>query len=148
VSSIWQQSGGDNADVPIHCSYSLVCIGFEEFGGYDLFYRENDTMLGADADAGTAVFDRFNCIFDLEVAAVGRKDRIGEIVTGPNRRLQEIRVSALGHWQNLANGAYHGVDAAGDEIRFPTFGRADDRSEVLEDQLRRSFLKRFLSPLW
>jgi hypothetical protein len=96
VPSIWQQSGCDDANVSIHRSYSFVRIRFKEFGGYDLFYSEDDAMLGADANTGPAVFDCFNGVFDLEVAAVGRKDRIGEIVASPDRGLQEICVSALG----------------------------------------------------
>jgi hypothetical protein len=67
-------------------------------------------MFGADSNAGAAVFDCFDCVFDLKVAAVGGEDRIGEVITCPYRGLQEIRVSAMELWQNLGTRAYHDVE--------------------------------------
>jgi hypothetical protein len=51
-------------------------------------------MFCADSNAGTTVFDRFDSVFDLEVAAVRGEDRIREVVACPYRGLQEICVSA------------------------------------------------------
>lgn len=67
-------------------------------------------MLGADSNAGTAVFDCFNCVLDLKVAAVRRENGIGEVITCPYRGLQEICVSTMELWQNLATRAYHDVE--------------------------------------
>ena len=68
--SIGKKSCCDNANISIDCSYSLVRIRFEEFGGYDLFYSKDDTMFGTDSNAGAATFNCFDRVFDLEVAAV------------------------------------------------------------------------------
>jgi hypothetical protein len=44
-------------------------------------------MFGANPNAGTAVFDCFDSVFDLEIAAIRRKDRIGQVITRSYRGL-------------------------------------------------------------
>jgi 3'-phosphoadenosine 5'-phosphosulfate sulfotransferase len=44
-------------------------------------------MFCADSNACTAILDRFDGVFDLEVAAVGGEDRIGEVIACPYRGL-------------------------------------------------------------
>lgn len=40
-------------------------------------------MFGADPNAGAAVFDGFDCVFDLKVAAIRGENRIGEVIARP-----------------------------------------------------------------
>lgn len=55
-------------------SDSLVGAGLQELGSDDLFDGEDDAVLAADADGGTAILDGLDGVLNLEVAAVGGED--------------------------------------------------------------------------
>lgn len=37
-------------------------------------------MFGSNTDAGTTVFHCFHSVFDLEVTAIRREDRVGQVI--------------------------------------------------------------------
>lgn len=82
-----------NAQVPVNCCDTLVCASLQQFGCDDLLDRQNDAVLAPNADRCAAILNCLHGIFDLEVAAVGREDGIGEIVTCSYRRLRVHIVS-------------------------------------------------------
>lgn len=65
-------------------------VGFwlQQLGCDELLDGEDDTVLAADADGGTAILDGLDGIFDLEVAAIRGEDGVLEIVTRPYRGLE------------------------------------------------------------
>jgi hypothetical protein len=83
----WYDARAYHADVAVHGRYPLVGVLFEEFAGDELFEREHDAVLAPDANGCAAVLDRFYGILDLEVAAIGGEDGVGEIVACAYRRL-------------------------------------------------------------
>jgi hypothetical protein len=60
-------------------------------------------MFGADPNASTAVFDCFDRVFDLEVAAIRGENRIGKVIARPYRGLQESCVSATERGQGFSS---------------------------------------------
>ena len=54
---------------------ALVGVFFEEFRGDEFFEGEDDAVAAADPDCCAPVLDRFDSVFDLEVAAVGARRR-------------------------------------------------------------------------
>jgi hypothetical protein len=68
------------AHVPVHRCYPLVRARLEQLAGDELLQRQHHAVLAPYADCCAAVLDGFDCIFDLEVAAVRRKDRVGQVV--------------------------------------------------------------------
>jgi hypothetical protein len=76
-----------NAQVSIDCCDALVGALFEELGCDDLLDGQHDAVLAPDADRGAAVLDRLHGVLDLEVAAIGGEDGVGEIVACAYRRL-------------------------------------------------------------
>ena len=74
------RGGTHNTQVSVHGCNSLVGAGLQQLGGDDLFDRQHDTILTPDADGGAAVLDCLYGIFDLEIAAVGGEDGVGEVV--------------------------------------------------------------------
>lgn len=78
---------------------ALVGTGLRELGGHDLLDGQDDTILASDTDRGAAVLYSLDGIFDLEVAAVGGEDGVGEIVTRSYRRLWTgVSVSSRSGW--------------------------------------------------
>lgn len=69
-----------HTDIPIHRRYPLIRILLEQFTGDEFLQRKHDAIFAADADGGAAVFHGFDSVFDLEIAAVGGEDGVGEIV--------------------------------------------------------------------
>ena len=66
--------------MPIDGRDAFVGVFFEELGGDEFFEREDDSVGAADSYCCPAVFDGFDGVFDLEVAAVGAEDAVGEVV--------------------------------------------------------------------
>lgn len=73
--------------MPVYRGNPLVSARLQQLRCDDLLDRENNTVLTPDTDRGAPILYRLDCIFDLEVAAVGRKDGIGKIVTSSYGRL-------------------------------------------------------------
>jgi hypothetical protein len=82
MSGIRQEAGGHDADVAVDGGDALVGVLFEQFGGDEFFEGEDHAVGAADSDGGAPVFDRFDGVFDLEVAAVWGEDAVGEVVAG------------------------------------------------------------------
>lgn len=68
---------------------AAVGTGLQQLGADNLFDSEDNTVAAADANGGAAIFDGLVGVFDLEVAAVGREDGVGEIVAGSYGGLTE-----------------------------------------------------------
>ena len=79
---IGQQARANDADIAVDGRDALVGVFFEQFGGDEFFEREDDAVGAADSDCRPPVFHRFDGVFDLEVAAVGAEDAVGEVVAG------------------------------------------------------------------
>ena len=71
-----------NADVAVDGRDALVRVFFEKLGCDEFFEREDYAIAASDSDGGAPVFDGFDGVFDLEVAAVGAEDGVGEVVAG------------------------------------------------------------------
>lgn len=82
MSSIWQQSTGDNAHIVINGCYSFIRARLQQFRGYNLFNREDYAFFAPDPNACSRIFDGFYSILDLEVAAVRGENGVGEVVAG------------------------------------------------------------------
>lgn len=65
----------------------LVGAGLQQLRGDDLLDGQHDAVLAADADRRAAVLYRLDGVLDLEIAAVGGEDGVGEIVACSYRRL-------------------------------------------------------------
>lgn len=72
----------------VDSSDALVGARFQQLGGYDLLDGEDDAVLGANADGGASILDGLDCIFDLEVSAVGGEDGVEQVVTRSYGRLK------------------------------------------------------------
>ena len=68
--------------MPVDGRDALVGVFFEQFGGDEFFEREDDSVGAADSYGRAPVFDGFDGVFDLEVAAVRAEDAVGEVVAG------------------------------------------------------------------
>jgi hypothetical protein len=77
-----------NTNVPVHGGYPVVGILLHQFASHELLEREHHAILAADADCGPSILDRLHCVFDLEVAAIGGEDGIGQIVACTYRGLR------------------------------------------------------------
>jgi hypothetical protein len=86
--------GTYSSHVSIDGGDTFVGFWLQQLGCDELLDGENDAVLAADADGGTAILDSLHGIFDLEVAAVGGEDGVLEIVTRPYRGL-EAQVSII-----------------------------------------------------
>ena len=76
-----------NSQVSIDGGDALVGVGLEQLRGDDLLDGQDDAVAATDADRGAAIFDGLDGVLDLEVAAVGREDRVGQVVACAYRRL-------------------------------------------------------------
>jgi len=77
-----------NTNVPVHGRDALVGVLLHELAGNQLLHRQYYAILASDTNCSAAVLDSFCGIFDLEVAAIGREDRVGKIVSSTYRRLK------------------------------------------------------------
>lgn len=64
----------------VYCGNPLIGTGLEQLRGDDLLDGEDDAILAADADRRAAVLYGLYGVLDLEIAAVGGEDGVGEIV--------------------------------------------------------------------
>lgn len=71
-----------NTDISVNRGDALVGVLLHEFAGDELLHCQNNAILASNADRCAAVLDGFGGVFDLEVAAVGGEDGVGEIVAG------------------------------------------------------------------
>lgn len=69
-----------DAHVAVHGRYPLIGPRLEQLACDELLQCEHDSVLAPYADRRATVLDRLDCILDLEVATVGRKDRVGQVV--------------------------------------------------------------------
>lgn len=74
-------------DIPVNRGYPLVRILLEQFACHQLLQRKHYAILASYADCCAAVLYCFDCVLDLEVASVGREDRVGKIVACTYRGL-------------------------------------------------------------
>ena len=79
-SSLAVANGTYDPNIPIHSSYPLIRIFLEQFACDELFQSKNDPIFTSYADGCAAVFYRFHGVLDLEVAAIGGEDGVGEVV--------------------------------------------------------------------
>jgi hypothetical protein len=87
---------------------SLISAGLQELARDDLFHCQHNTVLASDADSCASVLDSLHGVFNLcsphrqlgsfprawenlacrfaylEIAAIGRKDRVGKVVARTN----------------------------------------------------------------
>jgi hypothetical protein len=49
---------------------AFVCSGLQQLAGNNLLDRKNNTIFTPDANRGTAVLYRLDCILDLEISAI------------------------------------------------------------------------------
>jgi hypothetical protein len=77
-----------NTNVSIHGRDALVCVLLHELAWDQLLHRQHHAILASNTNCGAAVLDSFCGIFNLEVAAIGGEDGVGEIVSGTYRRLE------------------------------------------------------------
>ena len=67
--------------------YALIRVGFQQLACDELLHGEHDAIFAADTDGRAAVLDCLDCVLDLEVAAIGGEDGVGEIVARAYRGL-------------------------------------------------------------
>lgn len=90
--------------MPVNCSNTLVCSSLQQLACDDLLNSQNYAILAPNANRGSAVLYRLDCIFDLEVPTVGREYRVREIVARTNGSLLRLA------WDELCiagHEAYH-----------------------------------------
>lgn len=85
-----------HSQMPVDSRDALVGVGFEQLGCDEFLDGQYDAVLAPDADRGATVLDRLHGVLDLEVAAIGGEDGVGEVVTCAYRRLRGCEVSFRG----------------------------------------------------
>jgi hypothetical protein len=83
--SLWEAY---DAQMPVNSRNALVGVGLEQLGCDDLLDGQHDAVLAPDADRGAAVLDGLDGVLDLEIAAIGGEDGVGEVVARAYRRLR------------------------------------------------------------
>lgn len=73
--------------MPIDSRYALVGVGLQQLACDEFLHGQHHAIFTPDSDCRSAVLDRLDCVFDLKVAAIGRKDGVGEIVARTYRGL-------------------------------------------------------------
>ncbi len=61
-------------------SNTLVGSWLKQLAGDDFFNRKNNTIFTPNSNGGTTILYRLDCIFDLEISAIRRENRVREIV--------------------------------------------------------------------
>ena len=74
----------------VYCSNTLVGTSLQQLTSDHFLNCEHDTIFAPNANGGSTIFYGFDRIFDLEVASIGREDRVGEIVTRTYRSLWKV----------------------------------------------------------
>ena len=80
MATVGEEAGGDDAHVPVDCCYPLVRACLQQLAGDELLERHHDAVLAPDTNRCAAVLYRLDCILDLEIATVGREDRVGQVI--------------------------------------------------------------------
>jgi hypothetical protein len=60
---------------------AFVRSRFEQLAGDNLLHSQHDAIFTSDANRRSTILDRLHRIFDLEVPAIGREDRVRQVVT-------------------------------------------------------------------
>lgn len=76
-----------DSQVAVDGGDALVCTSLPQLGGHDLLNGKDDAILAPDADGRATVLDGLDGVLDLEVAAIGGEDGVGEIVARAYGRL-------------------------------------------------------------
>ena len=76
-------------EIPVHSSYPLIRILLQQLARDELLQRQHHAILTPYADCCTPILDSLHCVFDLEVAAIGGEDGVGEVVASAYRGLYE-----------------------------------------------------------
>jgi len=71
----------------IDCCDAFVGSRLQEFTGNDLLNCEYHTIFTSNTDRSSPIFYCLHGIFNLEISAVGREDRVAKIVTCTYGRL-------------------------------------------------------------
>jgi hypothetical protein len=69
-----------DTSIPINGGYPLIRILLEQFACDKLLECEHNAIFAPDADCCASVLDCFHCVLDLEVAAIGGEDGVGQVV--------------------------------------------------------------------
>ncbi len=69
-----------DSDVPVYRRYPLVRILLEQLACDELLQRKDHAIFASDTDCRPAIFHSLYRVFDLEIAAIGGEDGVGEIV--------------------------------------------------------------------
>lgn len=80
-----------HTNVAIYSRYPLVRIFLEQSACHELLERQHNAILAANSNCGAAVLNGLDCVFYLEVSAIGGEDGVGKIVARSYRRLRRIR---------------------------------------------------------
>lgn len=64
----------------VNSRYPLVRIFLQQLAGDQLLQRKHHAVLAPYANRRAAVLNCLHCVFDLEVASIGREDRVGKII--------------------------------------------------------------------
>lgn len=68
------------AHMPINGCNAFVRSGLQQFATDDLLDCQDDTIFTSDPNRGSAILYCLDCIFDLEVSAIGGEDRVRQVV--------------------------------------------------------------------
>jgi len=79
-----------DSDIPVYRRYPLVRILLQQLACDELLQCQDHAIFASDANGGATVLYRFHSVFDLEVAAIGREDGVGEIVAGAYGSLEGV----------------------------------------------------------
>lgn len=80
VATVGEETRRHDAHVAVNGRYALVGTRLDQLAADELLESEHNTILAPDAQSCAAVLYRLDCILDLEVATVGREDRVGKVV--------------------------------------------------------------------
>lgn len=94
--------------MPVDGRDALVGVGFKQFRCDNLLDGQHDAVLAPDADRSAAVLDRLHGILDLEIAAIGGEDGVGEVVARAYRRLRVWKCEVNLVWFGLVSDALAG----------------------------------------
>lgn len=79
-----------HTDIAIHSCYPLVGILLEQSACHELLESQHNAILAANSNGGAAVLNGLDCVFYLEVSAIGGEDGVGKIVARSYRRLRRM----------------------------------------------------------
>lgn len=79
-----------HTDISVDSCYPLIGILLEQSACHELLERQHNAILAADSNRGAAVLNGLDCVFYLEVSAIGGEDGVGKIVARSYRRLRRM----------------------------------------------------------